>query len=158
MPFEGSYIWRLRQRVGHEKLIVPGVAAIITDGQGRVLLEHRRDFDMWSLPGGACEVGESVLEALRREVAEETGLTVEAAELMGLYTDPRLDVTYPNGDQMQLFAATFHVSRWSGALDHDRTESYGVKWWPLTALPAVVPDVLERLMDFQSWQGAPIIK
>lgn len=151
-------MWQLRQKVGHEKVIMAGVCAIITDGENRVLLEHRRDFDLWSLPGGAVELGESVLAALKREVLEETGLCVEGAELMGLYTGPRFDVTYPNGDQVQNFTTTFHVSRWSGVLLHDVTESYGVQWWPLDQLPALSPDTAERLDDFRGWQGTVILK
>lgn len=158
MPYEGSYMWQLRQKVGHAKVIMVGVCAIITDGENRVLLEHRRDFDLWSLPGGAVELGESVLEALKREVLEETGLCVETAELMGLYTGPRFDVTYPNGDQVQNFTITFQVSRWSGALLHDVTESYGVQWWPLDQLPALSPDTAERLDDFRGWQGTVLLK
>lgn len=151
-------MWQLRQKVGHEKVIMAGVCAIITDGENRVLLEHRRDFDLWSLPGGAVELGESVLAALKREVLEETGLCVEGAELMGLYTGPRFDVTYPNGDQVQNFTTTFHVSRWSGVLLHDVTESYGVQWWPLDQLPALSPDTAERLDDLRGWQGTVILK
>lgn len=135
MPYEGSYMWNLRQKVGREKVIMPGVCAVITDNQERVLLEHRRDFGIWVFPGGGCELGETVMEALQREVQEETGLRVESAELIGLYTDPRYDVTYPNGDQIQQFTATFHVSRWSGNLTHDGSESYGVKWWPIADMP-----------------------
>lgn len=158
MPYEGSYIWNLRRRVGHVKLIMPGVCAIITDRENRVLLEHRKDFDGWGLPGGSCELGESVMEALSREVREETGLLVEAAELMGLYSGPRYDVTYPNGDQVQNFTAAFHVSRWSGALSHDAAESYGVRWWPMTGLPPLPPNDAERLRDFQGWRGTVLLK
>lgn len=158
MPHDGSYVWQLRQKVGHQKLIVPGVCAIITDDQGRVLLEHRRDFNVWGLPAGSCELGESVFQTLQREVGEETGLQVQEAKLMGLYTDPRLDVTYPNGDQIQLFAATFHVTRWSGHLAHDATESYGARWWPLNDLPQVHPDTAERLRDFLAWTDGVYVK
>ena len=158
MPFEGSYMWRLRQKVGHDKVIMPGVCAIITDDANRVLLEYRRDFGAWSLPGGACELGESVMEALVREVLEETGLKVEAAALLGLYTAPRYDVTYPSGDQVQNFTATFHVSRWSGELAHDETEAYCVQWWPITQVPPLFHDSAERLADFQAWQGTVLVK
>lgn len=158
MPYEGSYMWRLRQRVGHEKVIMPSICAIITDDQNRVLLEHRRDFDIWSLPGGGCELGETILESLQREVSEETGLRVEATRLMGLYTGPRYDVTYPNGDEVQNFTVAFHVTRWSGTLSHDETETYAVKWWPLSDLPPLPPDTRERLMDFIGWEGAVVLK
>lgn len=50
-----------------------GAFAIILDEQSRVLLCHRRDFDVWNLPGGGVENGELPTEAVIREVREETG-------------------------------------------------------------------------------------
>lgn len=64
-----------------------GVGAIIID-DGRVLLVKRGHAPLageWSIPGGALEVGETVREAAVREAREETGLTVEALELLGVY-------------------------------------------------------------------------
>lgn len=51
-----------------------GVFGIIIDDEDRVLLCHRRDFDLWNLPGGGVEEGESPSDALVREIEEETGL------------------------------------------------------------------------------------
>ena len=65
-----------------------GVFGIIFDEQGRVLLCHRRDHDLWNLPGGVLEAGESPLDGLKREVKEETGLIVEIFKLLGVYTKP----------------------------------------------------------------------
>src|SRR5881296_435111 len=65
-----------------------GVNALIFD-QGRILLAHRRDIDWWNLPGGGMEVGETVEEALYREVYEETGLQVEIEQLVGVYSKPQ---------------------------------------------------------------------
>jgi len=65
-----------------------GVFGIIFDEQGRVLLCHRRDYNLWNLPGGALESGESPLEGVKREVKEETGLNVEVSKLLGVYTKP----------------------------------------------------------------------
>lgn len=64
------------------------VSALIFEG-GRVLLAHRRDIDWWNLPGGGMEVGETVEEALYREVYEETGLQVEIEQLVGVYSKPQ---------------------------------------------------------------------
>jgi len=63
-----------------------GVGAVIVD-QGRVLLIRRGHEPMkghWSLPGGLLELGESLIEGVQREVREETGLIVEALELIEL--------------------------------------------------------------------------
>jgi 8-oxo-dGTP diphosphatase len=64
-----------------------GVGAIIIEGN-RVLLVKRAHpplQDQWSIPGGMLEVGELVREAAVREAREETGLIVEAGELLGVY-------------------------------------------------------------------------
>lgn len=64
-----------------------GVGAIIIEGD-RVLLVKRGHAPLlgeWSIPGGVLEVGETLREAAVREALEETGLTVETAELLGVY-------------------------------------------------------------------------
>jgi len=65
-----------------------GIFGIIFDEQKRVLLCHRRDYDLWNLPGGTMENGESPWDGLKREVKEETGLEVEISKLAGVYSKP----------------------------------------------------------------------
>lgn len=55
---------------------------------GKILLTKREDFEVWCLPGGAVDEGESVAQAAIREVCEETGLEVELTRLIGLYSRP----------------------------------------------------------------------
>jgi 8-oxo-dGTP diphosphatase len=57
-----------------------GVGAVVVDDQARVLLIRRGTEPMkghWSLPGGLLELGETLLDGLKREVCEETGLNVK---------------------------------------------------------------------------------
>jgi 8-oxo-dGTP diphosphatase len=64
-----------------------GVGAIIVQ-EGRVLLVRRGQAPLlgeWSLPGGVLECGETLRDAVMREVREETGLTVESGEMLGVY-------------------------------------------------------------------------
>jgi 8-oxo-dGTP diphosphatase len=69
-----------------------GAAAVIVDKRGHVLLvRHTYGRLNWEIPGGASEPGESVIETALREVREETGLTVEAERLTGVYYDPEHD-------------------------------------------------------------------
>ncbi|HEV3037054.1 MAG TPA: NUDIX domain-containing protein [Candidatus Angelobacter sp.] len=63
---------------------IVGVGAIIVD-QGRVLLARRGNpprMGQWSLPGGVVELGETLRAAAEREALEETGLVVEAGEVV----------------------------------------------------------------------------
>ena len=65
-----------------------GVFGVITDTQDRILLCHRRDYDLWNLPGGAVGPGESPWDALIREIKEETGLKAKPTHLVGTYSKP----------------------------------------------------------------------
>ena len=61
------------------------VAAVIVDDAGRVLVTQRRDNGKWEPPGGVLELNESIVDGVRREVQEETGLRVEPERLTGVY-------------------------------------------------------------------------
>jgi ADP-ribose pyrophosphatase YjhB (NUDIX family) len=65
-----------------------GAFAIIFDDQRRVLLCHRRDYDLWDLPGGGVDVHEAPWDAVIREVQEEVGLDVAVRRLAGVYSKP----------------------------------------------------------------------
>ena len=69
------------------------VDVVIPSGRGIVLIRRAGDpFEgQWALPGGFVEVGETVESAAAREAAEETGLAVELARLVGVYSDPERD-------------------------------------------------------------------
>ncbi|MYU51176.1 MULTISPECIES: NUDIX domain-containing protein [Streptomyces] len=62
------------------------VAGVIVDDRGRALLIQRRDNGQWEPPGGVLEPGETILDALQREVLEETGIKIALpAALTGIY-------------------------------------------------------------------------
>jgi mutator protein MutT len=65
-----------------------GVFGIIKDEQNRVLLVLRNDYDLWNLPGGGLENGETPWQGVIREVKEETGYDVEVVKLAGIYSKP----------------------------------------------------------------------
>lgn len=76
-PLDREVFDRLQRRV--RSGLEWGVGAVVTDDDGRVLLIRERD--RWSVPGGGVEPGESLQEALRRELREETGVRVSVDEL-----------------------------------------------------------------------------
>ncbi|BFH64749.1 NUDIX domain-containing protein [Paenibacillus azoreducens] len=81
------------------RIIVTG-GAIIEDAWGRILLQRRSDYGNWGLPGGGMEPGELIEDTMKREVREETGLEVTGFELYGVYSGPRMQYTYPDGNEV----------------------------------------------------------
>ena len=81
-----SYISDLRKKVGHDRIIMVGATAWVENEKGEVLMQLRSDTNDWSLPGGSTEMGETVEEAVKRELLEETGLVCEGAELIGIFS------------------------------------------------------------------------
>lgn len=107
--------------------VVPSVVAIVQDDRGRVLLIHKTDNDLWALPGGGHEVGESISDTVVREVREETGYDVEVDDLVGTYTDPGHVMAYEDGEVRQQFSIAFraHVV---GGESRTSDESRAVEW------------------------------
>jgi 8-oxo-dGTP pyrophosphatase MutT (NUDIX family) len=95
------YLRRLRSKIGHDLLLLPSVAAVIKDGEGRILLQEKSSGEGWSLPAGAIEPGETPEQAICREVREETGLLVEPREIIGVFGGSDFRYTYPNGDEVE---------------------------------------------------------
>lgn len=123
-----DYIRWLRGLIGHQPTYLVFAGAVIFDDAGRILAQHRADFDAWGLPGGAMEVDEPLYETARREVREETGLDVSITGLVGLYTHPQHTTHYPNGDIAQPWTACFLAEVVSGALQADGEETLAVFW------------------------------
>ncbi|KUF15702.1 NUDIX domain-containing protein [Streptomyces silvensis] len=87
--------------------MVVAASAVVTDEQGRILLQRRRDNDLWALPGGGMELADSLPGAAVREVKEETGLDVVITGLVGTYTDPRHIIEYTDGEVRRQFNVCF---------------------------------------------------
>ena len=95
------YFQQLRAKIGHDLLLLPSVAAVIRDSDGRLLLQEKASGEGWSLPAGAIEPSESPAQAVRREVLEETGLTIEPREILGGFGGTEFRYIYPNGDAVE---------------------------------------------------------
>ncbi len=98
-----SYVEWIRERVGHRKIFLAYTSVVLRDQDERVLLQHRTDMNIWGLPGGVLEPGEDIETCARRELLEDTGLLAGDLSLVGVYTDPKYDAIYPNGDQVQQY-------------------------------------------------------
>jgi 8-oxo-dGTP pyrophosphatase MutT (NUDIX family) len=108
--------------------VVPSVTVAVRDDRGRVLLIHKVDNNLWALPGGGHDAGESITDTAVREVREETGLDVEVVRLVGTYTNPNHVMAYDDGEVRQQFSLCFE-GRWIGGQPReDGTETKEVRW------------------------------
>lgn len=87
--------------------LVPAASAVVTDPEGRILMTRRSDNSLWTIPGGAMEPGETIVDAAIREVAEETGIDIEVTRLVGTYSNPKHVVEYGDGEVRQQFSICF---------------------------------------------------
>jgi ADP-ribose pyrophosphatase YjhB (NUDIX family) len=115
-----------------------GVFAIIPEANSRrILLCHRRDYDLWNLPGGRLEMGESPWQGVIREVKEETTLDAQVVRLAGVYSKPEVNEL--------VFSFVCAVVRGVAATTE---EADRVEFFDLGALPPnTMPKQVERIQD-----------
>lgn len=131
-----GYIRELRKKVGSAPIILPGAGVILVDDLGRILLQHRTDNDCWGLPGGVMELGESFEDTARREVFEETGLTVTNLNLLCLHSGQDTYYKYPNGDEVYLAGVIFTSNDFSGEIKLQEDETADVRWFHHMDIPS----------------------
>lgn len=103
------------ERIGAKGRIRLGCSAVIFDeSHEKVLLTKRADNNLWCLPSGGVDPGESVEETIIREVQEETRLTVRVLRLIGVYSDPNALVVYDEHTAVQIVALSFEVEITAG--------------------------------------------
>jgi len=119
-------------------------------GRGsRLLLMQRSDNGAWGLPGGYVEIGESVVQAAAREVLEETGVRIDVGRLVGVYSDPALQViAYPDGRRVQAVNLCFEARPLAIAAPTTPGETLATGYFAPTALPEpLVPIHAIRIRD-----------
>lgn len=152
MSFAQSHLGKIRQLVGSQLLLVPGARVVIQNPQGQVLLQKRRDLGLWGLPGGNAEPGEDLETVAKREVFEETGLTITDAKPFAFGGDPALEtVTFPNGDSCQFFVLNFHTRSYSGDLAMQDGESLALEWFATDNLPRMLANMKASVDAFETY-------
>lgn len=156
--YEESYVGQLRKLVGRRMLLTPGVRALIRDEGGRVLFIRRSDNGRWGMPAGGIELRETVLQALRREVVEETGLDVASATLIAIYSGGRYTFESAYGDKHQGLVFAFRVDEWSGELVRETEETTDAQFLDPSDHPEVYDQYREFLDDLSGFAGEVILK
>ena len=151
--FADTYLGQLRAVIGDRLVLMPGARIVIEDSEGRILLQKRSDFDLWGVPGGAPETGDTILAAIIREVEEEVGLIVRDPQPFGFASDPAFEtIRYPNGDRCQYFVMLFHTRQFEGHAHVADEESLEVAWFAPDALPDMLPNMRRTLEAFSTFR------
>lgn len=129
--------------------IVAAASAIVTNNEGAILVHRRTDNDLWALPGGGMEFGESIADTVVREVYEETGLRVSPKYVVAVYSDPKHVFAYSDGEVRQEFSVCIACEVLEGQLtiSSESTELRWVNPEDLNSL-AMHPRIRARIDDY----------
>lgn len=133
-----EYIRRLRQKVGTTLLLMPSATAVVFDDRNRLLLVQYAVRDMWGLPGGALDPGETLADCVVRETWEETGLYVQPRRITGVYGGDNFRVRYQNDDVVEYVMTVFECAIVGGTPRPDGEETLAVRFFELDALEGIV--------------------
>ncbi len=129
----------------------PGGDAAIFNAAGEILLIQRKDDQLWAMPGGLLEVGETPAQGTCREAWEETGVVVEALALIGVY-DSRLCGSSSTAHLYQFVFLCRPCDPNPMPVVSDETLDVG--WFSTDSLPPLSPGHTQRIPDaFRYWQG-----
>lgn len=136
--------------------IVPATSAIVLNDAGEILLQERSDNNLWALPGGTMNPGESTAQCVIREVKEETGLDVKPEYIVGIYSNPAHIVAYSDGEVRQEFSICFFCTLIDGEIKSS-DESFRVDFFSLQeALQLKMhPSIRLRIHHFQEHRAQP---
>jgi ADP-ribose pyrophosphatase YjhB (NUDIX family) len=139
--------------------MVPSVNVLIENEAGEILMIRRSDNGNWAIPGGAIDLGESLIQAAKRETLEETGIECEINGVIGIYTDPKHIVLYTsNGEARQEFSIVV-TGRATGGEPTSSNESTEVVWVPTAKLDGLQMhrSMRERIDRYLSGNSTPHI-
>jgi 8-oxo-dGTP pyrophosphatase MutT (NUDIX family) len=137
--------------------LVAAASAVVVDQSGLLVLQRRSDNDLWALPGGAMELGESIAGTVVREVREETGLDVQPDYVIGVYTDPQHVFAYDDGEVRQEYSVCIACRVVGGSMQiSDESTELG-RFTPeeVEGLP-MHPRIRARILDFLAGERGAI--
>ena len=149
-----GHIEDLREVIGHRPLILVGAVVAVIDEQGKILLQKRPE-GVWGLPGGLLELAESVEDAGRREVFEETGVVIGRLQLLEVFSGKQYFRKLPNGDEFYpVTIAYLSKDIKDGTIKIDGKESLDARFFPLHDLPKQTSPLVRKIIQqFNNMMG-----
>jgi 8-oxo-dGTP diphosphatase len=116
--------------------ILPAVAAAIFNDKGEILLQRRRDVNRWCIISGHVEFGESVEEAILREISEETHAGATIKRFIGIYSSPQSQTYHYKGRTVHYITSYFEATLLQQIPDdYSKKEAYELRFFPVDHLP-----------------------
>ena len=131
MGYVGSYIWKLRQKVGDMRLLSASAGVVCVGEDGKILMVYNhKDLDRWAFPAGGVEEGLSWGQVAAKELLEEGGLTVRPEDLVPFVTLSGSKYVYEYDDgNVQSFTLYFVARKFEkDDTELDKEEISKVKW------------------------------
>jgi ADP-ribose pyrophosphatase YjhB (NUDIX family) len=126
----------------------------VVDDKKRVLLQRRTDDSTWSIPGRAIDLEETLEKAAKREVFEETNLTVSDLKLFNVYSGEEQHWIYPDGNEVYFINTVFITNKFQGVIKADGIEGDEVKFFDMNNLPEkITPSNMPFIRELKSRIG-----
>lgn len=119
-----------------QNTIVPAIAAIVFNEANEVLLQKRRDTGKWCVISGHVEFGESLEQAVHREIMEEINTPAEIVRFIGIYSSPQHQIYVYEDKKIQYVLAYFEVKLQQRIADSfSSDETLELKYFNINDLP-----------------------
>ena len=136
---------------------IVSAGAVVLNEQGEVLLVKDDRKGSWTFPGGIIEEGEGVLDGVKREVLEETGITVEVGELFCVTSNTSKYPGYNGVKEVPTKVMLDFVCRATGGTPRPSEENSKTAWFPLDQARELItaPAIAVRFQAYLAYTGRP---
>ena len=146
-----DYVKEIRKVIGHKPIVIPHSVVIVFNENNEVLIEERSDDGYFDFPGGGVDMKETMEEAAKRELYEETGLIALELELFKIYSGEITYYKYFNGDEIYGVDAIYICKKYQGNLKPQLEEVKSLNYYPIDQTPKkmskrnkqIIKDLLE---------------
>lgn len=142
-----DYIKEIRKYIGHKTLLYPCATALIINKNNEVLLEKRSDDGKYGYIGGMIEVDENIIDALKREIKEETNLDVISYSFFNIYSGIEFHHVYPNNDEISPIDIVFIVKDFKGEIKPQEGEVKSLERFKFDSLPSNLNYITKKVIE-----------
>jgi len=148
-----DYWRRIRDAVGKETVIIPSAAGAIIR-ENKILLVRHGMLKKWQIPGGLQEIGESIQQTVQREIKEELGLDLMADSLIGVYSQPKWTIEFPDESKLQQLIFFFLMEGEVSPISIQTDEITAYQFFAPDDIPAEIMDCCkQKVTDWAQFQG-----